>query len=68
MTELQTCGSYDGTTDAYSVSFAQGNLCVTLDGLSYHDVEALADLAYCLLYRDGEPYTWSNEFEPNDVY
>jgi hypothetical protein len=31
-------------------------------------VESLADLAFCLLYRDGEPYTWHNEWETNDVY
>ena len=68
MTALQTSGSYDGLTDAYSVSIAHGELCLTLDGLSYRDVESLADLAYCLLYRDDEPYTWHNEFEPNDVY
>jgi hypothetical protein len=68
MTALQTCGSYDGLTDAYSISLATDKLCVTIDGLSYHDVESLADLAYCLLYRDGEPFTWHNEFEPNDVY
>ena len=68
MTMLQTCGSYDGASDLYTVSLSNENLCVTLDGLSYHDVESLTDLAYSLLYRDGEPYTWSNEFEPNDVY
>ena len=66
--ELQTSGFYDANDDVYSVSFAQGSLCVTLDGLSYHDVESLADLAFCLLYKEGEPFTWHSEFEPNDVY
>jgi hypothetical protein len=68
MRMLQTSGSYDGASDFYTVSLSNENLCVTLDGLSYHDVEALADLAYCLLYREGEPFTWHNEYEPNDVY
>jgi hypothetical protein len=68
MTMLQTSGSYDAAADLYSVSLANENLCVTLDGLSYHDVESLADLAFCLLYKEGEPFTWHSEFEPNDVF
>ena len=65
---IQSCGSYDEKWDWYSISLAQGDLCLTFDGLSRQDIESLADLAMCLLYRDGEPYTWSSEFEPNDVY
>jgi hypothetical protein len=63
---IQSCGSYDG--DAYSVSLAHGDLAFTLDGLTQTDVEGLADLFMCLLYRDEEPYTWHSELEPNDVY
>ena len=68
MTMLHTSGSYDGTSGLYTVSLSNENLCVTLDGLSYQDVESLADLAFCLLYRDGEPFTWNNELQPNDIY
>jgi hypothetical protein len=68
MTMLQTSGSYDGISDLYTVSLSNENLSVTLDGLSYQDVESLADLAFCLLYREGEPFTWHNELQPNDVY
>jgi hypothetical protein len=65
---LHTSGSYDGTSDLYTVSLSNENLCVTLDGLSYQDVESLADLAFCLLYRDGEPFTTTKELQPNDIY
>jgi hypothetical protein len=63
---IQTCGSYDG--DTYSVSVGYGHLAFNLDGLTHGDMESLADLFLCLLYREGEPYTWHSEFEPNDVF
>ncbi len=68
MTMLQTSGSYDGISDLYTVSLSNDKLCVTLDGLSYKDIESLADLSFCLLYREGEPFTWHNDWETNDVY
>ena len=63
---IQSCGSFDGET--YSVTIGYGDLAFSLDGLGHYDVEDLADLFLCLLYREGEPYTWHSEFEPNDVY
>lgn len=63
---IQSCGSYDG--DTYSVSIGHGDLAFSLDGLTHADVEDLADLFLCLLYRDDEPYAWHSEYEPNDIY
>ena len=63
---IQSCGSFDG--DTYSVSIGHGDLAFSLEGLTQNDVEGLADLFLCLLYRDGEPYTWHSEYEPNDVF
>ena len=65
---IQTCGSYSGSDDSYSVSIANDGLCFTLDGLSRSDVESIGDLALCLLFDEREPPTWHYDFEPNDVF
>lgn len=65
---IQSCGSYNSEDDYYSFSVAKGDLVISMEGLTFHEVESLADLFLCLLYREGEPYTWHSEFEPNDVY
>ena len=65
---IQTTGSHDQLSDLFTMSICNNDFCTTLEGLSRDDVEQIADLALCLLFKEGEPYTWSSEFEPNDVY
>jgi hypothetical protein len=65
---IQTTGSYNGDDDSYSFSICKDELAVTVEGLCQQEIQDLADLFLCLLYRDGEPYTWHSELEPNDVY
>jgi len=67
---IQTTGSYDEKWGFYSMTLANDGIGVTLDGLSRHDVETVADLALSLLFCDeeAEQYTWHAEFEPNDVF
>ena len=64
---IQTCGSYDEATDSYTVTVANEGIGLTLESLTRHEVESLADLALCLLFSDEDEYTWHHEFEPNDV-
>jgi hypothetical protein len=65
---IQTTGSHDGLSDLFTMSICCDEFCTTLEGLSRDEVEQIADLALCLLFKKGEPYTWHSEFEPNDVF
>jgi hypothetical protein len=65
---IQTTGSYDSAADSYTMTVANDGIGMTLEALSRHEVEEIADLALSLLFCDGESYTWHSEFEPNDVF
>ena len=65
---IQTTGSYLGSDKSYSFSICKDELAITFENLCEEEIEELSNLFYCLLYRDGDLYTWHSELEPNDVY